>query len=52
MGERPGRSRRRLDDVFGEELPRISADERDRPDPDDDADRERWLRENRPPHHN
>jgi hypothetical protein len=44
------RERRRLDRVFGEILPTITGDERD-PEPADDAERERWYRENRPPHH-
>ncbi len=45
------RRRGRIDDVFGEVLPRTSADERDpgsdraRESPDD------WYRDNRPPHH-
>jgi hypothetical protein len=44
------RKRRRLDEVFGEILPTVTGDERD-PEPADGADRERWYRENRPPHH-
>lgn len=40
-----------VNDVFGETLPRVPADEREPTSPDDDADRDRWLRENRPPHH-
>ncbi|HEY5117366.1 MAG TPA: hypothetical protein VIJ00_17730 [Nakamurella sp.] len=44
------RERRRLDEVFGETLPTITSDERD-PEPADGAERERWYRENRPPHH-
>ena len=40
-----------LDDIFGEALPRISADERDSGTPDDDVEHDRWLRDNRPPHH-
>lgn len=38
--------------VFGDVLPEGTAD--DRPDPADAAnaqDRDRWLRDNRPPHH-
>ena len=37
--------------IFGTELPQESSDERD---PDDDratADRDQWLRDNVPPHH-
>ncbi|HYZ07141.1 MAG TPA: hypothetical protein VE709_00815 [Pseudonocardiaceae bacterium] len=37
--------------VFGEVLPDPTANERDEDDADQDADRERWYRENRPPHH-
>ena len=44
------RKRRRLDEVFGEILPTVTGDERD-PAPADGAERERWYRENRPPHH-
>ena len=44
------RERRRLDEIFGEILPTVTSDERD-PEPADGADRERWYRENRPPHH-
>jgi hypothetical protein len=48
---KPGfRERRRLDEVFGEVLPTVTGDERD-PEPADGAERERWYRENRPPHH-
>lgn len=51
VGDQPKSGRQAIDDVFGEALPRISADERDAPTPDDDAERDRWMRENRPPHH-
>ena len=44
------RERRRLDEVFGEILPNVTGDER-HPEPADHAERERWYRENRPPHH-
>jgi len=48
---KPGfRERRRLDEVFGDALPTVTSDERD-PDPADGAERDRWYRENRPPHH-
>jgi hypothetical protein len=51
MQERESARDRRLDRVFGEVLPDATAD--DRPDQrDQDADeQDRWLRENRPPHH-
>jgi len=44
------RERLRLDEIFGEILPTVTGDERD-PAPVDGAERERWYRENRPPHH-
>ena len=45
--------RRTLDEVFGDVLPDLTQDEMDdRPDRvADEADLERWYRENRPPHH-
>lgn len=53
MSELPDRVRRRIADVFGDEVA-TSGDERgdagsatER----DDGDADRWLRENRPPHH-
>ncbi|WP_165606457.1 hypothetical protein [Mycolicibacterium celeriflavum] len=51
MTEPSKRIRDALDDVFGEDLPQTSADERDTPSADDEAERDRWLRENLPPHH-
>lgn len=51
MTEGPKRSRETIDEVFGEAIPQIPAGERDAPTPEDDADRDRWMRENRPPHH-
>jgi hypothetical protein len=46
-------SRRMLDEIFGDVLPTITSDERDEQDGrgPGDADRERWYRDNRPPHH-
>jgi hypothetical protein len=37
--------------IFGNALPETSIDERDPVSPDDDAERDRWLRDNIPPHH-
>lgn len=51
MGDQSKRRRDAIDDIFGAELPQTSADERDAPSPEDDAERDRWLRENLPPHH-
>ena len=40
-----------VNSIFGSDLPQESADERD-PDPTGDRDdRDRWLRDNVPPHH-
>lgn len=41
--------RRRVDEVFGDVLPEITADERD-PEPGASAS-DSWYLENRPPHH-
>lgn len=51
MGGRGDKAFRSVDDVFGEAMPEVPEDERDLRSPDDDADHERWLRDNRPPHH-
>ncbi|SIR76128.1 hypothetical protein SAMN05445060_0695 [Williamsia sterculiae] len=48
------RRRRRLADVFGDDLPDTSSDEVDPSGQGhigDAKSRERWLRDNRPPHH-
>lgn len=37
--------------VFGEELPRTTRDERDGDTGGENFDRDRWLRDNVPPHH-
>ncbi|TQK28694.1 hypothetical protein FBY28_1682 [Arthrobacter sp. SLBN-53] len=37
--------------VFGEELPSTTRDERDSDQREDYTDRDRWLRDNVPPHH-
>jgi hypothetical protein len=37
--------------VFGTELPQESSDERDPSEGADGEDRDRWLRDNVPPHH-
>lgn len=51
MGDRPA-DKAAVNKVFGTELPRESADERE-PDPAAAAsDRDNWLRDNVPPHHN
>ncbi|MGE0220866.1 hypothetical protein [Mycolicibacterium sp.] len=45
------RTRDAVNKIFGDPLPETTADERDDRSPDDDAERERWLRDNIPPHH-
>ncbi|MCH9640663.1 MAG: hypothetical protein K0U69_02650 [Actinomycetia bacterium] len=47
----PKRSENVLDEIFGDALPEMPFDERDKPSPEDDADHDRWLNENVPPHH-
>ena len=37
--------------IFGEALPQASRDERDDEHSHDDSERDRWLRDNVPPHH-
>jgi hypothetical protein len=51
VGDPTRRSRDAVNEVFGESLPQKSTDERDDPAPGDIAERDRWLRENMPPHH-
>lgn len=51
MAERNKFSRDAVNKIFGDALPEIAPDERDTASPDDDADRDRWLRRNVPPHH-
>lgn len=48
-GRRPDRES--VNRVFGTELPQASSDERDPSDASDSDDRDRWLRDNVPPHH-
>jgi hypothetical protein len=44
--------RRRLDEIFGDVLPDVTSDERDRPGASGGAaDDDRWYLDNRPPHH-
>ena len=48
----PNRPKRpSVNDVFGDALPETTRDEWDEPTADRDAERERWLRDNVPPHH-
>ncbi len=43
--------RRRLAEVFGEELPAQTSDDRDPPSGEGEAGHEEWLRRQVPPHH-
>lgn len=47
--ERPDKAS--VNEIFGSELPQESADERDPDAAAEWADRDRWLRDNVPPHH-
>ena len=51
MSELAGRDRNAVNKIFGSELPETSADERDLDRSCEESDRERWIQENRPPHH-
>ncbi len=37
--------------IFGEDMLRTTRDERDGDTPEESSDRDRWLRDNIPPHH-
>jgi hypothetical protein len=37
--------------IFGDSIPDTTGDERDEAAPAEEAERERWLRDNVPPHH-
>ncbi len=47
----PKPDREAVNRVFGSELPQASSDEIDPSEGADAADRDRWLRDNVPPHH-
>jgi hypothetical protein len=44
-------SRDAVNKIFGNALPETPVDERDPVSPDDGDERDRWLRDNVPPHH-
>jgi hypothetical protein len=53
VGPHPARApatRKQLDDIFGDVLPKVTQDERDDRDRAGD-DQDGWYRDNRPPHH-
>jgi hypothetical protein len=49
--ERSKHARDAVNKIFGDPLPELPSDERDNFSPDDDAEHDRWLRDNIPPHH-
>ena len=51
MSDRTPRSRHVVNEIFGDAIPDTTGDERDDAASADEADRERWLRDNVPPHH-
>lgn len=51
MTEPTKRSRSAVNKIFGDELPEVSPRERDDQAAGDADERDRWLRENIPPHH-
>jgi hypothetical protein len=51
MTDRAKRPRDAVNKIFGDPLPPIPFDESDNYSPDDEADHEKWLRDNIPPHH-
>ena len=51
MAEPPRRSRELVNRVFGDAIPDVTRDEQEPVSPDDHADRDRWLQDNVPPHH-
>jgi hypothetical protein len=51
MTQSDPRSYRSVNKIFGDELPQSSSDERDERSAEHDAERDRWLRDNVPPHH-
>ena len=51
MTDRPKRAKDAVTKVFGDPLRELPVDEVDSFSPDDDAEHDRWLRDNIPPHH-
>ena len=51
MTERTHPTRDADNKICGNPLPETPIDERDPQSPDDDSERDRWLRDNVPPHH-
>lgn len=51
QGEAEWQRRRRLAEVFGDVLPKVTRDERDPDQPAEESPGDRWLRSQVPPHH-
>jgi hypothetical protein len=51
MSDRTQPSRRVVNKIFGDSIPDTTGDEWDDAASADEAERERWLRDNVPPHH-
>ncbi|WP_299558483.1 hypothetical protein [uncultured Mycolicibacterium sp.] len=51
MSEPAKSSREAVNKIFGDVMPEIGPNERDRDSYEDAVDRDRWLRDNIPPHH-
>jgi hypothetical protein len=49
--DRASRERATVNKIFGDPLHESGGDERDERPSEGDAERDRWLQENRPPHH-
>jgi hypothetical protein len=51
MKDAEPRSRQAVNKIFGDPIPDTTRDERDDGASAEDAERDRWLRDNVPPHH-
>jgi hypothetical protein len=51
VNEPPKNARDAVNKIFGDALPELPSDEREKFSPDDEAEHDRWLRDNMPPHH-
>ena len=51
MTDLPKPTQSAVNKIFGDELPQKSIDERDSSASADEADHDKWLRDNVPPHH-
>ncbi|MFB1295050.1 hypothetical protein ACAG24_006025 [Mycobacterium sp. pW049] len=51
MAEPSRESRELVNRIFGDSIPDVTRDELEPTSPDDRSERDRWLRDNVPPHH-